>query len=207
MKIKLTDIPAYYINLESQVDRGKQTHELLKNLHFKEIRRAPGFRHEKHAVGVGLAHQNVLDSLKKQSNPFIVFEDDIAVTHLDHIIEVPDDADAIYLGVSKMGVVGDTHKELIIADRVDGYDGLYRIYNMLAAHAVLYINQDYVKSLAEETRRYVDLGKPVDIAMAKHMSKGKVYALDRPMFIQFDKFRSFTDTDISKLSNVVPNAN
>jgi GR25 family glycosyltransferase involved in LPS biosynthesis len=203
MKIKLTDITAYYINLESQVERGQSTENLLNSLGFKNIKRAPGFPHKNSVMGCGLAHQNVLDSIKDKDGPFLVFEDDIEITHLDHIIEVPDDADAVYLGVSKVGMIGDTHKELIIADRVDGYDHLYRIYNMLAAHAVLYINPEYVRALSKKTQRCLDLKMPIDIAMARHMKRGNVYALDRPMFIQSDKFRDFTDTSISKLNNVI----
>jgi hypothetical protein len=207
MKIKLTQIPAYYINLESQTDRGESTESLLRSLGFEFIKRAPGFPHENSVVGCGLAHQNVLDSLKNYPGPFLVFEDDIAITHLDHIIDVPEDADAIYLGVSKMGVVRGKHKELIIADKVEGYPHLYKIHNMLAAHAILYLNKDYVSSLSKVTQKCINAGKPSDIGMAKQMTKGNVYALDRPMFIQKGKFRSFTDTAISRLNNLKPSSN
>jgi GR25 family glycosyltransferase involved in LPS biosynthesis len=207
MKIKLTQVPVYYINLESQTERNKETLDLLTSLNFNHISRSPGFPHRDTVIGCGMAHQNVLDSIKDRDLPILVFEDDIAVTHFDHIVEVPDDADALYLGVSIMGTIRGKHKERIIADKVDGYDHLYRIHNMLAAHAILYLNKEYVKSLAKETKKCVNSGKPVDIAMAKHMAKGNVYALDKPMFIQKDKFRSFTDTSISKLSNVEPSSN
>ena len=203
MKVKLIDIPAYYINLERHKDKNQHMQNLLKSLNFRIIKRTPGFRHSVHAIGVGLAHQNVLDSLKDSDKPFIIFEDDVSVTHFDHIIDIPDDADAVYLGVSKMGAVNDTHEELIIADKVDGYDNVYRIYNMLAAHAVLYLNNDYVRGLAEETKRCLDQQIPVDIGMANYMRNGKVYAIDKPMFILTDKFRDFTDTPISRLKNVI----
>ena len=203
MKVKLIDIPAYYINLEAHRDDNKRMKKLLTSLNFRIIKRTPGYLHEDHATGVGLAHQNVLDSLKEKDSPFIVFEDDVSVTHFDHIIDIPDDADAIYLGVSKMGSVNNTHEELIIADKVDGYDNIYRIYNMLAAHAVLYLNPDYVRGLAEETQRCLDQKIPVDIGMANYMKNGKVYAIDKPMFIQTNKFRDFTDTPISRLKNVI----
>jgi hypothetical protein len=207
MKVKLIDIPAYYINLESDKDRNDKTYSLLSSLNFRIIKRTPGFKNKRHAVGVGMAHQNVLDSRKHYDTPFIVFEDDIAVTHFDHIIDIPEDADAIYLGVSKMGVINNEHKELIIADKVNGYDNVYRIYNMLAAHAILYLNQDYVAGLAEETKRCLDAKIPVDIGMANYMKDRKVYALDKPMFIQSGKFRDFTDTPIYKLNNLMPNSN
>jgi hypothetical protein len=200
--IKLTSIPAYYINLEGGVERREKTEGILNTLGFHTKKRLPGFPHENSVMGCGLAHQNALDSLKTQDLPFILFEDDIELTHFDHILDIPDDADALYLGVSKMGVIDGKDEEMLIVDTVDGYPHLYRIYNMLAAHAIVYLNMDYVKELAEATQSFIDRGLPVDLGMAQHMANGKVYALDKPMFIQSPKFRYFTDTPISKLNNV-----
>ena len=207
MEIKLTGIPAYYINLYSDSNRGDKTKSILTSLGFHEIRRSPGFKHKNSVVGCALAHQNVLDSLKDQTGPFILFEDDIELTHFDHIIQIPDDADALYLGVSKMGAVNGTHEELLLVDKVDKYPHLYRIYNMLAAHAIVYLNMDYVKELSKITQQCIDKEIPIDIGMAEQMAKGKVYALDKPMFIQSPKFRYFTDTAISKLNHTELNAN
>jgi hypothetical protein len=132
----------------------------------------------------------------------LLFEDDIAVTHFDHIIDVPENADAIYFGVSKMGVINGKDEEMLIVSRVDGYDKVVRIYNMLSAHAVLYLNMDYVRSVSSLIEKYIDLDIPHDIALAEHMKDWNVYAVDKPVFIQSKKFRYFTDTAISKLKNV-----
>ena len=202
MEIRLTGIPTYYINLNIDVERGQATESLLKSMGIHTIKRVPGFHHKNSVVVCALAHQNVLDTLKTQDNPFMLVEDDIHLTHFDHILNIPDDADALYLGVSKMGAVNGKDKELLIVDKVEGYPHLYRIYNMLAAHAIVYINMDYVKELSEVTRSFIDRGLPADLGMAQQMANGKVYALDKPMFIQSPKFRYFTDTAISKLPNV-----
>lgn len=207
MKIKLTGIEAYYINLYSQEDRGNATYDLLHSLGFHSIKRAPGFPRKNKTLGCSLAHHNVLKSLAGSGKPFLLFEDDIELTHFDHIIDIPDDADAVYLGVSKMGMVSNKDVELLIVDKVNEYDHIYRIYNMLAAHAVLYLNTDYLISLIEEIEKMIELELPADIAMANHMRNGNVYALDKPMFIQKDKFRYFTDTAISKLPGVAFNSN
>jgi len=150
-------------------------------------------------VGSGQAYQNVLISRYDKGDPFILVEDDIELTHFDHIIEVPDDADAIYLGVSKMGNVDGKDKELLLVDRVDGYDNVYRIYNMLATHAIVYLNMDYARSASDAAQKYLDNGLPHDLGIAENMKDWKVYALDKPMFIQSPKFRYYTDTAISKL--------
>lgn len=202
MQIKLTGVPAYYINLELHEERGKKTEEVLSNLGFHSIRKIPGFPHKNYVTGCAMAHLNALESLVKSGGPFLIFEDDIMITHFDHMIDIPEDADAVYLGVSKMGLIKNKHQELIVADKVNNYENLYRIYNMLSGHAILYLNSKYVEELIKEIKRCIQKGKPVDIAMATQMSKGIVYALNKPMFIQDGKFRSFTDTPIDKLNNL-----
>jgi hypothetical protein len=202
MKIKLTSIPAYYINLHNHRKKNKSIKKLLAELGFHTVKRTPGFVSETNILGCGLAHQNVLVSLGRQEGPFLLFEDDIAVTHFDHIIDVPDDADAIYLGVSKMGIIDGADCENIIVSKVEGFDNVFRIYNMLAAHAILYLNMDYVRSASKYIQEYIDLGQPHDIGLAEHMGDWKVYAIDKPVFIQSEKFRYFTDTPISKLDGV-----
>lgn len=203
MKIKLIDLRAYYINLHSDKRKRAHTQKLLESLGFKAITRCPGFLQDNYMVGHGSAYRNVLISRQDKGDPFILFEDDIEVTHFDHIIEVPDDADAVYLGVSKMGMVNGKDEEELIVSKVEGYDHVYRIYNMLATHAILYLNMDYVRSAAEAGDRYLEQGLPYDLGIAENMKNWKVYALDKPMFIQYPKFRYYTDTAISKLPNVV----
>jgi GR25 family glycosyltransferase involved in LPS biosynthesis len=202
MQIKLTGIPAYYINLDGEEERGNKTKNLLDSLGFHSIRRVPGFNHENYVIGCAMAHLNALKSLSQKNEPFIIFEDDVEVTHFDHIIELPEDADSLYLGVSKMGIVNDFHHELLVVDHVEEYDHLYRIYNMLSGHAILYLNMKHVQNVINQIEFCLENQIPVDIGMAKQMPKSKVYALDKPMFIQAEKFRYFTDTPISKLPRV-----
>lgn len=202
MKIKLIDLRSYYINIAGHKARGEHTQKLLEALGFKHILRSPGFFNKDKIAGSGDAYLNVLLSRYDKGDPFILFEDDIELTHFDHIIDIPDDADAVYLGVSKMGIVGGKDEEHLLVSEVDGYDHLYRVYNMLATHAVVYLNMDYVKSAAEAGKRYLDQGLPHDLGIAENMKDWKVYALDKPMFIQSPKFRYYTDTAISKLPNV-----
>jgi hypothetical protein len=202
MKVKLTDLRIYYINLHKDKAKGKATQKLLESLGFRYINRSPGFLQESFILGSGAAYQNVLCSRIDKKDPFILVEDDIRLTHFDHIIEVPDDADAIYLGVSKMGNVSGQDKEELVVSKVEGYDHIYRIYNMLATHAIVYLNMDYAKSAHDAAQRYLDKGLPHDLGIAENMKDWNVYAIDKPMFIQYPKFRYYTDTPISELENV-----
>ena len=202
MKIKLTDLRVYYINLHKDKKKDSKTLSLLKSLGFKSITRCPGFLEENYIIGSGAAYQNVLLSRYDKQDPFILFEDDIALTHFDHIIDIPDDADAIYLGVSKMGIVGGKDEEKLFVSKVEGYENLYRVYNMLATHAIVYLNMEYAKAASDSAQKYLDKGLPHDLGIAENMKNWNVYAFDKPMFIQHPKFRYYTDTPISKLEGV-----
>lgn len=201
MRINLLDIRTYYINIKSETKKNKATKQLLDSLGFKHVQRCPGFLKKDKVSGCSSAYENVLLSRYDKGDPFIVFEDDIQVTHFDHIIDIPDDADAIYLGVSKMGIVDGKDEEMLLVSSVKGYEHLYRIYNMLATHAVVYLNMDYAKSALEATQRCLENGIPHDVGVAENMKGWNVYAFDKPMFIQSPKFRHYTDTAISDLPN------
>lgn len=202
MKINLLSLRVYYINLHKDKKKNIKTLRLLESLGFKNVTRCPGFLTGNYISGSGDAYQNVLLSRYDKGEPFILFEDDVEVTHLDHIIDIPDDADAVYLGVSKMGIVDGRDEENLLVNKVPGYNNLYKINNMLATHAILYLNMEYVKSASDAAQRYLDRGLPHDLGIAENMKDWNVYAFDRPMFIQSPKFRYYTDTAISDLPNV-----
>ena len=46
MKVNLTDIPVYYVNLEGEDEKRKHTESMLKNLGFKYVHRFNAIRHE-----------------------------------------------------------------------------------------------------------------------------------------------------------------
>lgn len=206
MRLNILRLPVYYINLKKHFKKRKDTHNLLKSLGFIRAKRASGVLHRDPIIGCSLGHKNILERLTDSEEPFIVFEDDIAARHIDHIIDIPDDADAIYLGVSVMGCYDGTHEPKLLVDKVDGYHPqLYRIYNMLGAHAILYINPDYVKRVIEIIDECIDKGIPQDVGIAENMKDWNIYSVDNPMFYQQYKYRELTDTSLSKLNLIYDN--
>jgi hypothetical protein len=203
MIIRLTDLDAHYINLESKVERNDNTKNVLNDIGFKRVKRSPGFVSVDNVTGCSLAHRNVLLSIPASKYPFLLFEDDIEVKNFIDIIDIPEDADAVYLGISKMGVVNDEVVEEIWVSEASGYNNLFKIHNMLAAHAILYINKDYVDEINDSINCYVDSRVPHDVLLAKEMTNWNVYAYIDPMFIQSKKFRDYTDKKISDLDGLV----
>ncbi len=101
--IDLHEIPTFVINCREDIDRRdvmqRQLTEL--NLNFDFVR---GMRTEPAWIGVALAHLRVLRLLRARP-PFLILEDDCLFNdHFRHELEIPTEAEALYLGVSSYGI-------------------------------------------------------------------------------------------------------
>jgi len=201
-KISLINVPAYYINLDSDVEKSERMQEFLSDLGFKDIRRFSGILENPKRLGVAKSHNMLLKELSNEKTPFAVFEDDIVKYNFRPEIIIPADADAFYLGNSMYGLKQGIGQKRIIAEH--HHEEIYRVYNMLAAHAILYLNNDYVKFLAMATEFNISIGTNQDKARAETMKYWKVYANDKPMFYQSGSHAPFTRVRLSQTRSIGP---
>ena len=121
--------------------------------------------------------------LAQNGEPFVLMEDDVAVKRFDPIIEIPDDADAFYLGISGWGRMNSHSGPFVQWERVS--DDILRTYNMLSGHAIMYITDHYI-DLAKKICYHAgyNIEDHVDIGFAEVQRWHNVYALDDPYFYQ-----------------------
>jgi len=185
MKINLLEIPVFYINMSK--DRHKREHieKQLGALGFKNVTRIDAIE-DKENGRVGLSKSQLL-ALSQTEAPFIVLEDDADPKHFKPVIEIPDDADAVYLGNSQWGLMQSYTGFYLKYKKVKGYKDVYRIYNMLSSHAILYLSQEYI-SACKRTTRYCayEYPMPMDVPFAMIQRFYNVYTTDKPLFIQKD---------------------
>jgi len=189
-KLNLQDIPVYIINLEQDTDKKEKILSVLTLAGFKNINWHPGVVAENKTVGVARSHNNLLKKLSNKDLPCLVLEDDVSIFDLKTTIEIPLDADAYYLGNSSWGLYGGAGKKKISVQKID--DNTYRIYNMLAAHAIVYLNKDYVRFLDQATSFNVSIKTNQDKARAETMKYWNVYSATRPMFYQNGRHEAAT---------------
>ena len=128
--------------------------------------------------------------LEGDFRPFVCLEDDCSATPwFRRVISVPEDADAVYLGISTYGLhpmtgLGYPHVQMA---RVSSE--LVRIYNMLSTHALLFMTRAWTQKCLECVRQALDTELPGswDIPIARSMADYKVYALKSPLFYQDSK--------------------
>lgn len=183
MKINLLDIPVYYINMNKDKDKKRYIESKLNALGFKNINRVAAIE-DKQNGRRGLSKSQLI-ALTQIKPPFIILEDDCDPKYFVSEIEIPDDADALYLGNSQWGYIQGHTGFYLKYKQVEGFDSLYRIYNMLSSHAILYLSKDYVDMCIRTTRYCAEeYTMPMDIPFATIQRFFNVYSFDKPFFIQ-----------------------
>lgn len=183
MKIDIRDLPVYYINLSRHTDKNIDMTELGKELKLNNYLRSEGVDMPGHPkAGCATSHYNILKSIKE---PTVILEDDCVIVNKKTIIEVPDDADAVYLGLSNWGYL-DSSSELgnFSYKRHKDYENIYKVDGMLATHSILYISQDYIDISTKVAKWHAENDRHIDQGLALIQKYFNVYALGTPMFYQ-----------------------
>lgn len=190
MIIDITKLPTFYINLDEKKDRRNKMNNLLKINGFEEFERFSGKKAGKR-VGCSMSHAALLKHIAKNNiYPALVLEDDLNLYKFRKTIEVPDDADAVYLGFSRYGWNHNQDepfpKSLKITELHDEY---HRVYNMLGRHAIIHFNPQYDLECVEIMNKFIndpDTYKAGDVSISKIHPNYKIYALNEPIFYQDD---------------------
>jgi hypothetical protein len=185
MRIDLRKIPTVYINLENHIDKNNNMQSMLSEMGFEDIRRIEGVLDVENSVsGCSKAHHKVLSSYQA---PFILFEDDCRLfeENFQPIIELPDDADALYLGISSWGRMNGHNGQYVQYDEFEEHPNLVRIYNMLGGHSIVYLNDSYREMCAKIAYHagYV-IKNYQDVGFAEIQRFFNVYSLNNPIFYQ-----------------------
>lgn len=185
MKINLLEIPVFYINMKKDGTKRVHIERQLEDLGFKNITRIDAVE-DKQNGRVGLS-KSQLKALSQIPAPFIILEDDADPKHFKPVIEVPDDADAVYLGNSQWGMLQSHSGFYLKYKPVKGYKDIYKIYNMLSSHAILYLTDEYV-GVCQRTTKYCaeEYPMPMDVPFAMIQRFYNIYTVNAPLFIQKD---------------------
>lgn len=181
-KIALQDLPVFYINLDRHKEKSDSLEKLLVHHGFKDVHRFAGIEHTHKKMGVALSHLKILEELRDHNTPFLILEDDVRVYKMISELEVPDNADAFYLGHSYFGLYGSKGIRKVSAERFD--NNLFKVYNMLAAHAIVYFNSEYIKFLTNAIKFNISIETNQDKSRANTMKFFNIYANRDPVFYQ-----------------------
>ena len=182
MKIKLSCIETHILTIESNVGR----YERLKNeLNCLEDKLKINVFYGKTIAGHLGCAISTINMYKSTLPPVLCIEDDCGLTeNYNDELDVPDDADAVYLGTSVWGVTnGHTDWGNFTIKKYD--DKFYKIEGMCSTHAVLFLNNNFLGHLNKIGESYnMQSTVPFDYLMCQEQSKFNVYGVAKPMFYQ-----------------------
>jgi hypothetical protein len=202
MMIDLREIPVVWINLDSATKNAEIMQDRLNKHGFKYTYRKSAriipcpedtIPTNLHYVGCAQSHIDILDDTN-YSTPLLILEDDVEFTPaFKPILEIPDDSDCVYLGVSSGNPNYQTKK----------YGDYYRIGGILATHAILYVTEEYRSKMSEVSKFCINVIKqPLDMGASSIQFENKVYTPIYPYFYQSDnresanKWQFFTDSSL-----------
>jgi hypothetical protein len=185
MQIDLREIPVVWINLDTATQNAKIMNERFEKYGFKNTHRKSGLiipppypvhPSISHFMGCGQSHIDILSDTNYDC-PLLILEDDIEfANNFNPVIEVPDDSDGVYLGISHGGNWYKTKKV---------NDEYYRIAGVLAAHAILYINPKFREDMKNVGLHCLyNLKQPWDMGTAAIQHTYKIYTPIKPLVYQ-----------------------
>ena len=183
MEIDLRNTKTYYINMDKHVDRNKDMLKLGEDLSIKDYNRISGTEIVGHPkAGCATSHLEVLSLVSK---PTLILEDDCVIASGNMIIDVPDDADAVYVGLSEWGYLNSlSKKNNFNYKKHSTFKKVYKIDGMLATHAKLYISPEYIEMAKRVAKWSANNDEHIDQGFALIQKYFNVYALSVPIFYQ-----------------------
>jgi GR25 family glycosyltransferase involved in LPS biosynthesis len=141
-------------------------------------------------LGCSASHKNALEESLNYSGPVLILEDDASPTEwYSNTIDIPDDADAFYVGTCLNGI--SPHWEKMGPDEgccgqlevLQRHESFYKISKMLTTHAILYISEKY-KTDCYNLLQENNGSRYLDVLFASKMHNYNVYAPKYPLFYQ-----------------------
>jgi hypothetical protein len=174
MKINLKDLEIVYINLETYVNRNQTMLNMFNSIGL-EASRVEGVAPETQPGYDVIADSHLKALNSSWAERILILEDDCVPHNYRNEIEVPDDADVVYLGVHCL-----KHYKQRVSPEV------WRISGMVGAHAILYITQRGKDFLAEAVQLTKDEKFGFDVSLGTLQHKVNTYALNSPSWYQKD---------------------
>ena len=191
MILKTKDINIYYLTTKQHSEKTDHISKILSGFNVNQVlpfelsvgKEKSGSIGHARMIEAGLRDQEI----SKPFQPFIILEDDISLyREIPEEIDIPDQADMTYLGLSQLAMKKGQAKDDIFAKQVD--ENLFRIFNMLSGHAILICSAlgaaAYQKAMIDGFYQK----KIWDVFAAEIQDKYNIYALKKPIFFQDKKY-------------------
>ena len=120
--------------------------------------------------------------------PFAIFEDDVKKNReFPSTIEIPDDADILYIGSSVWGMTFGTQSHLFSVCFKNVNKDIIRVYNMLSLHGIIICSMRGLLAMQKCILEDLFKNRGYDISIAQMQPHINAYALKNPLVYQYGK--------------------
>lgn len=198
MKLDYRNVPTYYLNLDDEPHRIKKTEDSLRSSGIVTFTRCSAIKSNVKKLGCSASHHKILGDFSIKT-PFMICEDDLIYTGINKFVyDLPEDADALYLGPTQWSRYMDYIGPFLHYKLTDSPD-VVRIYNMLMAHAVIYISDDYRKHCERIARLSMEGKYHIDQGFAEAQRIYNVYSVNHPVFSQSGWNQRVTSSPVTEV--------
>lgn len=209
MQIYLYDIYHYYLTCDNEIRKNHIENE-FKNHKLFEVNPITNIGKTKSgATGFSriLDQACIHQDKNKPFQPFAIYEDDVKkYGDFPSYIQIPDDADILYIGLSTCGMTNTSYGHTVCRKSVN--KDIIRVYNMLALHGIIVCSIRGLLTLQKCMFESYYENIIWDIYTARIQPYLNVYALKNPLVYQYGKIgghESATNINyIDKLDASIP---
>jgi hypothetical protein len=196
MRISLAELPIYCLTCEEE---NRPPNEISKRNHVESEWNRRGISGEfvrpiyggipKNKSGASGFFRMIERGLRSQIpnaafRPFLMLEDDITFTEERLMVDIPDDADILYVGLSNCSMNAYQFHYANYYTSAEGFPAVVRIKHMLASHGILVCSALGASAIQRTMLETYLSDKPWDIPLAFIQPYYRVYALRRPWVYQ-----------------------
>jgi hypothetical protein len=179
MIVNLQEIHTRYINLQQDVAKNDKMIQMLSN--NKDFLRVDATYIDGNSIlALSKSQRKALESLPV---PGVILEDDCVKFNYLEEIDVPDDADIVFLGIWK------PERPLFNSgDMIPSYEEYnkdwVRVYSMVGSHAIMYVSDKGKDVALKAYDLAIRTGLWNDIVLSRALPFINTYALKKPIFYQ-----------------------
>ena len=190
MIINLKKIHYYYLSNNND-QRKNHIIEELKDYNLTQVNYDPNYINSRYQSGAS-GFNNMLELGKnlqdesKNFEPFVILEDDIKKNkEFPEFIDIPDNTDIFYIGLSKCGIYNQGVFNIVKYSNINV--DIIRIYNMLSSHGLIICSYYGLSIIQNCMLNAIKYNLPWDIEIAILQNKFNVYAFRIPLIYQYEK--------------------
>ena len=188
MKIDLHNIYYYFLTCNNKIRKDHITNE-FKNFKLVEVNPIMNIGKTKSgATGFSriLDQACIHQDKNKPFQPFAIFEDDVKkFDEFPSEIEIPNDTDILYIGLSICGMNKSRWCTTVCSRNIN--DNIIRVYNMLAFHGIIVCSIRGLLTLQKCMFESYFKNIIWDIYTAQIQPYLNVYALKKPLVYQYEE--------------------